>query len=172
MPYTKRGIPVPDFGFNQGSTPRHKKTQSEGYGNEADKRRSEIARHDDQTATESITKGQILVVGAGEVILPVVFPVWYIEPPQFYFGGALASNSPTEPGLFPTISSVVGDWEVERPDLENFGFDMRIYYRGAQLAVVTQGQPEQEMYLHYTFSGLAVTNPVFGFDVFDLDTPI
>jgi len=121
-----------------------------------------LQRNRDVLPAEYVIKGRTRVLGLGEATVDIRFPVIYIEPPIFQFGGELAEGSSLVQGTFPTISAIVSQWEIDEPDLDLFGQSLRIWYRGATLAIVTTGPPDTDVYLHWTFTGRAVSNPVAG----------
>jgi hypothetical protein len=122
----------------------------------------DVVRNRDVRAAEHVIKGRTKVLGVGEATVEVKFPAIYLEAPTFTFGGELAEGSVLAPGRFPTISAVVSRWDVHEPDLELFGQTMRIHYRGAILAIVTTGPSDTDLYLHWTFTGRALSNPGTG----------
>lgn len=105
-----------------------------------------------------IVQGKFLCDGAGEVARDVLFPVPFIEEPFFYFGGRLEENQAVVQGQFPRISAVVISF-VEEPQ----GRD-QILYKGARLAIVTEGLPDQRMWVNWHFNGIALVNPIGGTD--------
>ena len=122
----------------------------------------DVARNREVRAAEHVIKGRTKVLGVGETTVEVRFPVIYLETPTFTFGGELAEGSSLTAGQFPTVSAVVSRWNVDEPDLELFGQTMRIHYRGAILAIVTTGPTNTDVYLHWAFTGRALTNPGTG----------
>jgi hypothetical protein len=125
------------------------------------RKQSERARIEDSIARHQIVQGQFLVSGVGELAKEVVFPVKFIEKPLLSFGGELAENSSPTDGGFPTISVVVGGWNLEIPGETNQETPDRKYFVGANLLVVTTGTDEN-MWIHWHMSGMAITNPVAG----------
>jgi len=124
-----------------------------------ERRRSDIVHSQEIQATEHIVKGSTEIKGAGETFLEVALPVVYIDKPTFMFAGELGSLTSPVPGAFPTLSAIVVSWDVITPDLDLYGASLRQHYRGATLAVVTTGVETQMMRLHWTFMGMALTNP-------------
>ena len=117
-------------------------------------------------ATNHVVNGTSLIVGIGEVIVDVKFPVAYIRSPSFSYGGELSRESVAISGQFPTLSAIVNQWYIDDPDVETYGASMRKYYRGAKVACVVTGPGTQKLNLHWTFMGMALTNPGHGaFDV-------
>jgi hypothetical protein len=99
--------------------------------------------------------------GVGEIAKEVVFPVKFVEKPLLSFGGELSENSSPTDGSFPTVSVVVGGWNLEIPGVENQETPDRKYFVGANLLVVTTGVDES-MWIHWHMTGVAITNPVAG----------
>jgi hypothetical protein len=95
--------------------------------------------------------GFVQAAGAGEGLVDVVFPNWYVEKPAISFGGELANQSPVA-GKFPTVSVVVTSWSTQD---RNFN----TYYLGATLAVVTTGPPDQVLIVHWQAEGKALSAP-------------
>lgn len=46
--------------------------------------------------------------------------------------------------------------------LDLYGQTMRVHYRGVTLAIVTTGPTGADLYLHWTFTGRAISNPGSG----------
>lgn len=96
--------------------------------------------------------GFLDVIGAGEAVTDVAFPVWFNERPSMSFGGELGPNEVLEDGNFPTVSVVVKNWVTE----ERAG---ATYYVGATLVVVTTGALTQTMTVHWQAEAVALVNP-------------
>lgn len=122
---------------------------------------SERARLEDNIARTQMVSGEFLVAGVGELTKEVLFPVKFVEKPLLSFGGELAENSSPVDGAFPTVSVVVGGWNLEVPGIENQETPDRRYFVGATLLVVTSGTAEN-MWIHWHMMGMAITNPVAG----------
>ena len=118
-----------------------------------------ISSNQDLQATDHVVNGTSLIVGTGEVLLEVSFPVPYIRAPSMTFGGELSAESVAIPGQFPTLSAVVNQWLIEDPDYDLYKGSLRRYYKGATIACVVTGPGTQKMLLHWTFMGMALTNP-------------
>ncbi len=125
----------------------------------SERRRYAISDSQNVQATNHVVNGTSLIVGVGEALINVSFPVAYIRAPSFTSGGELSAESVAIEGRFPTLSVVVNQWLVDDPDLDLYGFSMRRYYRGATLACVVTGPGTQKLLLHWTFMGMALTNP-------------
>ena len=122
---------------------------------------SERARLEDSLARTQVVSGQFLLSGVGEATKAVKFPVKFIEKPLLSFGGELTENSSPVDGSFPTVSVVIGGWDLEIPGIVNQETPDRKYFVGATLLVVTTGVSES-MWIHWHVTGVAITNPVAG----------
>lgn len=120
-------------------------------------------RREDQTAKHGFIEGKVSVLcpsdaSAGSAKVNVSFPVVFIEEPLFVYGAALDSTEwpdDGDVGFDPQLSGVVYDWEiVERSNDRKF-------WTGAKINCKVVGWPGMRIFLHYTFSGLSLRNPVF-----------
>jgi len=136
-------------------------TQRQTISQRQGRKASDRARLEDSIARQQLVSGQFLVAGTGEVAKEVVFPVKFIEKPLMFFGGELAENSFPTDGSFPTVSVMIGGWNLEIPGAENQETPDRKYFVGANLLVVTTGVAENT-WLHWHMMGTAITNPVAG----------
>ena len=125
----------------------------------APRREYAMSQNHDLQATNHVINGNSLIVGIGEVMIDVYFPVAFIRAPSMSFGAELSAESVAVTGKFPTVSAIVNQWLVEDPDYDLYGGSMRKYYKGATLACVVTGPGTQKMLLHWTFMGMALTNP-------------
>ncbi len=126
---------------------------------ETEQRRHRILDSQDIQGTNHVVNGSSLIVGIGEALIDVFFPVSFTRIPSFSFGGELSAESVAGAGQFPTLSAVVSQWVFDDPDKDLFGASMRRYFKGARLACVVTGPGTQKLLLHWTFSGMALTNP-------------
>lgn len=124
--------------------------------------RADATINRDVRPAEHVFKGGVKVVGIGEALAEVKFPVFFLERPTFTYGAELAEGSVLIPTEYPTLSALAYDWDIADPDKELFGQSMRRWYRGVSLAIVTTGPVGTDMYVHYQFTGRAITNPVGG----------
>jgi hypothetical protein len=134
----------------QASAARQTKQAASGLREANESLRSE---HDRQASVYGMVRavsGFILCNGAGELQIEVNFPVRFVEKPAMTFGGELDVNQPVEAGNFPTISVVVTRWILEELD------ELRTYFVGASLAVVSTGVANQRMWGHWTATGAAL----------------
>ncbi len=106
--------------------------------------------------TDSSVEGMFLVDGAGESLKLVNFPVRFIQRPSFTTGGEMHLDSRVVGSTFPTMSCVVNDWLLDPPEPTDYS---KVYFVGAQLAVVTTGPRTQRMWIHWRASGKAIVNP-------------
>lgn len=100
---------------------------------------------------------RVKILGAGEVEVPVDFPVLFIERPTFTCGGEFDqfTSPPIVAGQMPRFSAVVTRWEsVARPNANNLCFV------GAHVAVVTSGPFLMTMFAHLSFRGIALVDPI------------
>ena len=93
------------------------------------------------------------ITGAGESVVAVNFPVWFIDKPSMSFGGELDINEVLIDGAFPTLSALVKTWTTQVRDGAT-------YYVGANLLVVSSGAPNQRMFVHWQMEGKALVNPL------------
>lgn len=125
-----------------------------------DSRRWEVDRIGSTGVKNQTVSGRTLVSGTGEIMIPVEFPILFVEPPGFFFGGEMDGGHPIAPGFCPTISVIVAAWET----LPKRGVNTGFFYSGATLGVVLTGDTaaasEQEMWVHWHFMGSAFQNPV------------
>lgn len=127
-----------------------------------EKRREDVRRVDAMTVKVTRVEGRVLIKNAGEARVEVPFSVVFCERPFFNFGGEMDTNFRVTAGSYPTVSAVVEEWTVVG---ESDAAEGR--YNGCTLAVVTTGQDDQQMWLHYSFEGKAIRNPLNGIDSVD-----
>lgn len=92
------------------------------------------------------------VSGAGETAVDINFPVKFQERPGISFGGELATGSAVVAANYPTVSVVVGRWNIS----PNYNHE---YYIGAQLLIVVGGSANQRMTVHVHAEGKALVAP-------------
>jgi hypothetical protein len=119
------------------------------------------SRHSSEFAEEFTVKqqtvnGQFIQSGVGESSNTIWFPLRFIEKPYFSFGGELTPDSSAVTTMFPTISVVVLEWEIEED--ETITNSYKRAYVGAILGVVTTGVAER-MNVHWRFEGKGMVNP-------------
>lgn len=116
-------------------------------------RRGATNRVDSLTGRVHTIQGFFDVDGAGEALLDVNFPVWFMERPLFTFGAEMRDGNALETGKYPTISVVVLRWAFKDfPDGVS-------YFAGATLVVVALGTDAQSMLVHWQVEGKALRNP-------------
>lgn len=116
-------------------------------------RRGAAERMDSATGRVHSIQGFMEIVGSGEALLDVNFPVWFLEKPTFTFGGEMAVDQVLTVGAYPMLSVIVHRWRMK--DFPN-GVS---YFAGATLIVVTTGTPEQKLIGHWEAQGKALRNP-------------
>lgn len=97
--------------------------------------------------------GFVEVAGAGEGLVDINFPVWFLEVPVMSFGGELGPNEVLVDGSFPTLNVMVKSWVRTAKN----GTD---YYTGATLIIVTTGSVAQRATAHWQGEGRALVNPL------------
>lgn len=118
-------------------------------------RRTQVERIEGMAGQVTTVHGFIELEGAGELTIPVKFPIRFIEKPSFSFGAEMAENEQIVVKKFPTCSGVVLTWAFGvREDTGDR------YYDGCTLIVVTTGQETQRMIFHYQMEGKALRNPL------------
>lgn len=98
--------------------------------------------------------GTVFIEGPGEATQPVTFPVAFIERPTISGGWELVENQSTEVGNLPTCSVGVISWVTNKPD------NVRTYWIGALLCIVSTGKDDQLLYAHWQMRGRALRNPI------------
>lgn len=116
-------------------------------------RRGAARRLEDLVGRFHTIEGFIDLNGAGEALLDVNFPVWFLEKPLFTFGGELAVDQVLTAGQFPTLSMLVQRWQMK--DYPN----NVSYFAGATLAIVITGPATQRLIGHWQVQAKALRNP-------------
>jgi hypothetical protein len=110
--------------------------------------RATVDRVNSVAAKETWVLGSILIDGIGEVVVDLNFPVLFGEEPlPMLGGGVLLSKEEVQRHNYPTVQGVVVGWHMDGTR-----------YKGAQLAVVASGRPEQRVRMTFAFIGSALTN--------------
>lgn len=99
---------------------------------------------------EQRVTGRVLVQNAGEVAIPLTFPIIFTEEPGFWFGGVMDQGQAPEINNFPSVSAVILRWALTK-------FGSVVTYTGATLGVVTTGPADQRMYVHWHVSGKGIS---------------
>lgn len=115
---------------------------------------AQIKNQDDFAARIHVISGQFNVQGAGELVKDIAFPVTFVEKPLLAFGGALDDNQAIVAGNFPTISVVVLKYKEGVSQAASSSFS------GASLIVVVTGVEDQSVWVHWSFTGMALVNPI------------
>lgn len=126
-------------------------------------RRETVRRIDAMTVKSTRVTGKVLTLGPGEGSVDVSFAVNFAERPTFTFGAELDDNHRAVAGRYPTVSAVVVGWNVVK-EIEGA---TEGYYTGATLAVVSGGQADHKLWVHYCFEGKALSNPLTGVEGVD-----
>lgn len=99
--------------------------------------------------------GLISILGPGEALLDVLFPVLFTELPAVSSSFHLADGEVVESGNFPVINVGVKAWN----------FDQKLgktrFYKGAELLIVATGHADMRATAHWQLEGRAVVPPVF-----------
>lgn len=110
--------------------------------------------------TDTSVEGRFMVDGSGEALRTVSFPVIFIQIPNMTYGGELNLDSHAVAGSFPIMSAVVNKWETNPPIEISITTDYsKVYFIGAELAIVTTGPVGQRMWIHWRASGRAIVGP-------------
>lgn len=118
-----------------------------------EERRGTANRLDAITGKLHSVQGFIEIIGSGEALLDVNFPVWFMDKPTFTFGGEMAPDQVLTTGQYPMLSVLVHRWRMK--DYPN-GVS---YYAGATLIIVTTGTDDQKLLGHWQAQGKALRNP-------------
>lgn len=116
-------------------------------------RRGVATRLDSITGRVYSIEGTFRLEGAGEALIDVTFPVWFIERPFPGFGAEMAPNQVLVAGKYPTVSVVVHRWRMK-----DYPHGVS-YYAGATLVVVSGGAEGQTMLVHWSMTAKALRNP-------------
>lgn len=127
----------------------------------AEVRRQDLSRIDQMVVKVTRVTGYVLIqhdidVTAAESSVFLPFPVMFTERPVFTFGSELDENHRPLAGSYPTLSATVVDWQAVGV-VEGLT-DGR--FNGATVTVVSTGQSGQHIWLHYSFEGKAIRNPL------------
>lgn len=116
-------------------------------------RRGATGRLDSLTGRVHTVQGFFDLDGAGEALLDVNFPVWFMERPLFTFGAEMRAGNALSVGAYPTISVLVLRWSMK-----DYPGGVS-YFAGATLVVVADGTADQSMLVHWRVEGKALRNP-------------
>ncbi len=124
-------------------------------------RREDITRIEKMTVKVTRVTGYVLIVHAetarvAEASVDIGFPVVFTEKPVFTFGSELAENHSPSARSYPQLSATVASWETAgAADGVTEG-----RFVGATVVAVSRGQKGQNIWLHYSFEGRAIRNPL------------
>lgn len=126
------------------------------YQNMAERRRRAVDRIEDMTCKDTTLSGRHLVSGVGELTFDVVFPVTFSVRPTFHYGAELEEGNFPVAGVFPGARACVVGWEVVGKVDHTFDG----YFSGATIAATTYGDDGQNVWIHWSFRGTAMRNPI------------
>ena len=125
-------------------------------------REQDIARNVEAVADVYTVTGRFMVDGSGEAVVPLNFPVNFIQVPNFSFGSELAPGESVEDdvtsGAFPIVSCFVLSWNTTADDGE---IEAAQIFTGCRLGVRVNSVVSRKMWIHWRIEGLAVANPIF-----------
>lgn len=125
-------------------------------------REMDIARNAEAVADIYTVTGRFLADGSGAAVVPLNFPVNFIEVPNFSFGSEMAPGESvgieTESGSFPTISCYVLSWNSTTDDKDGEAAQI---FTGCRLGLRINSSVNRKMWIHWRMEGLAIANPVF-----------
>lgn len=103
-----------------------------------------------------------LVKGVGSISYDIPFPILFTDEPGVSFGFVLDINSTLLDGVFPKCFPVVSAWNAISKDGIDPGFVDRgaTYFKGATIFALLEGDASQWLWIHATFIGKAMRNPV------------
>lgn len=116
-------------------------------------RRGAAARLDSLSGKVHTIMGFFDLINAGEALIDVNFPVWFLQRPLVHFGAEMAEGQVLTAGAYPTISLVVHRWTMK--DYPN----NVSYFAGATLVAVSTGVDDQRLIVHWSATGVALRNP-------------
>jgi hypothetical protein len=119
-----------------------------------DERRVDIDRVEQMAGGVFRVAGFVIIQEPGELLVPVKFPIRFMEKPSFSFGGEVAPNSPVQAGKYPTLSVLVRNWQFEIQPQTGAR-----WYVGATLLSVSTGIDGQTMEVHYQLEGRGLRGP-------------
>lgn len=108
---------------------------------------ADVSRVSQMSADLTWVDGRLKVVGPGEAIHSVQFPVTFSKKPLPFFGGEVEFMA-SEAAMYPEITGVVTGWQVTSGNR----------YNGADISIRASGRPGQPLWLSYAFVGVALTN--------------
>lgn len=116
------------------------------------------SRLEEQSAKNGFVMGRASIIcdspGVSNALVPIRFPVAYVDQPFFFYGAELPSYEWPDDCLYPQLHATVIDWDVRELS------DDRRHYIGATVACRTNGWDGMEIFLDYLFIGVSFRNPV------------
>lgn len=124
-------------------------------------RRDDISRVRQMEVKVTRVTGYVLIshedeVTSAEASVDLPFPVVFTEKPVFTYGSELDANHRPLAGEYPTFSATVVNWDT----VGALAGATEGRYTAATVVVVTSGQAGQAIWLHYSFEGKAIRNPL------------
>lgn len=124
-------------------------------------RRDDITRVRGMEVKVTRVTGYVLLshgddVTSAEASIELPFPVVFSEKPVFTYGAELDTNHRPVAEAYPTLNACVVNWDVVG-EVEG-ATEGR--YVGATVVTVTTGTAGQSIWLHYSFEGKAIRNPL------------
>lgn len=130
----------------------------------SERRRDAVALGEDMTV--KVTRYQTRVLtSVGESTVDVPFPIMFTQEPWFSFGFVMDDNQPVTAGEYPFGAATVTRWIKER-EIEG-AFEG--YYTGCTLVFSVSGPADARVWMHCTFDGKALRNPLASAG--DVDAP-
>lgn len=129
-------------------------------------RQIERDRINEMTPKVTRYQGRLLIISPGEHSLIVNFPVKFTERPFVAFGLEFTDTSWPTAFYYPDHTSAVASW-VQEGEVEGAHDG---YFVGCTIAVKIKAPEGTQFWLHYTFDGKALRNPLNRSD--SLDDPI
>lgn len=130
-----------------------------------ERRRREIDRVDDMTAKDTTVSGRQLLAGPGEAIFDVSFPATFAQKPTPHFAPELDVGLSPVTQFFPGAQACVVDWNK----IKEVEGAFEGYYVGATISVLVFGDDNVRIWLHWSFRGTALRNPVQSLELLEED---
>lgn len=90
---------------------------------------------------------------AAEALFPITFFNVFVDEPAFTSGLALDVNQLLTDGSYPTATACVATWTTV------LNASPGLSYSGATIAVVVTGTALQQLWVHYSFTGIGLSIP-------------
>lgn len=124
-------------------------------------REQDIARNIEAVADIYTVTGRFMIDGNGGAIVPLNFPVNFIEIPNFSFGSELAPGEAIgadDAESIPFVSVCVLSWNSTTDDREGEAAQI---FTGCRLGVRVSSTVSRKIWIHWNAEALAVANPIF-----------